>query len=318
MNGNRVVLFDRPAESTIHWLDLANPAAVQRLSVKTGFASNPSDYVELGPDKAYVSRYNHNLGSGRQPFDSGSDVLIIDPSAPAVTGSIDLLPAMDGAPGFLPRPVHMVRSGDFVYVVLQSLSESWEVTSSRLVRLDPASDRIDGVSVLEGLENCEGIALSPALDSIAVACSGDFDDQGVPDIERAGIAIVALPDLTIRQRFAARDLTGRAPQLAMLDYASETRLLFTTTGDEDHGDEIATLDLTSGRADVVLTSPHHAFTLNDARCAPRCGVCFVADAGPAGGQLHRFTVDEGGALVASEPIVVERRFGLPPRYLGRF
>jgi hypothetical protein len=104
----------------------------------------------------------------------------------------------------------------------------------------------------------------------------------------------------------------------MLDYASETRLLFTTIGDADHGDEIVTLDLSSEQADVVLTSPHRAFTLNDARCAPRCGVCFVTDAGPAGGQLHRFTLDESGALVASEPIVVERRFELPPRYLGRF
>src|SRR6185369_1492136 len=89
-----------------------------QLPVGTGFESNPQDYVELDETRAYVSRWGVNEAAGAKPFDSGSDVILVDTRNPAILASIPI-PAEDGLP---PRPSGMVRVQDTVLVVLQRVS----------------------------------------------------------------------------------------------------------------------------------------------------------------------------------------------------
>jgi len=78
------------------------------------------------------------------------------------------------------------------------------------------------------------------------------------------------------------------------------------------------LDLTSGITSVALRSAGEPFTLGGVVCDVRCSVCFVADAKRDGGVVHRFSIDDAGALSADRTIKVETSPGLPPRYLGLF
>jgi hypothetical protein len=76
--------------------------------VDTGFSSYPQDYARVTPHKVYVPRYGQNATPGKQPFDAGGDLLVVDPSEMTITGSIDLrsalgMDAVDGSLGLAPR-----------------------------------------------------------------------------------------------------------------------------------------------------------------------------------------------------------------------
>ena len=118
-----VVLIDRFA-SVLTFLDPRGPTVTFQLSVQTGsLKANPQDYLEVGTDRAYVTRYGRNLDPGREPFDLGSDVLVIDRATPAIVGRIDLdgVTASDD-PDLLPAPNRMVKSGTTAYVLVTSYS----------------------------------------------------------------------------------------------------------------------------------------------------------------------------------------------------
>jgi hypothetical protein len=93
-----VLVDSAQASSRIIWVD-PETAAKHELSVAPGFWSDPRDYAEVAPGKAYVSRYNTNLTPGKVPFDSGNDVLVVDVSGGKIVGSIDMSDALgaDGA-----------------------------------------------------------------------------------------------------------------------------------------------------------------------------------------------------------------------------
>src|SRR6185369_5242395 len=86
--GNAELAFVRPADCQVR----------AQLSVGTGFKANPRDVVRISATKAYVTRYETNGAPGAFPFDGGNDLLIIDPSAPSVTGRVDLSAYATSAP----------------------------------------------------------------------------------------------------------------------------------------------------------------------------------------------------------------------------
>ena len=326
--GGELVLIDGARSSSrLVWID-PETAARRELSVATGFWSDPHDYVRISETKAYVSRYDTNPTPGEVPFDSGGDVLVVDPSSPSITSSIDMTAALgDDRTRAAPDADKIVVAGARAYVLLGALTQDFSGAGapSHLVAIDTSSDVVVGTLVLDGMLDCAGLALSPDAKTLAVFCAGQKIDPAAPsDLGGSGIVLVDVADeATIVKRFAATDV-GAGPVGFFGAFASNTSLVFETFGFDDptsgksQDDTVVELDLASGTTTVVLRSAGEPFTLGGIACDVRCGVCFVADAKRMGGVVHRFALDVAGTLTGDELVKVETNPGLPPRYLGLY
>lgn len=326
--GSRLALVDRAASGPrVLWLDLATGEVARSLDVSTGFPSNPHDYLGISADKGYVARFGHNRDPGQQPFDHGSDVLVVDPTSGQLLDSIDLRGALgpDSA-AQLPRPDKLVMAAGFVYVLLGTLPlRGFSATApSRLVMLDPRTDAVEDVLVLEGLRGCSGMALSPAGRELAVFCSALSDSNGNSQTEFSGVGLVELtPEPRLTRVFGA-EAWGDAPVGSSGAFASDGTLLLTTfgrfsaSGVAEVQDALWALDLRSGQAERWLESDGVPFTLGGVACAPACGQCVAADAQRQGGVVHHYQLGPRGTVSSHATIKVETRLGLPPRDLGRF
>jgi hypothetical protein len=326
VRGSEVVLVDRGKDAgRILWVD-PRTTARRELSVATGFYSNPHDYVAISRTRAYVTRYEANPTPGREPFDAGNDVLVIDPTKPSIEASIDLTPALgSNAARALPRPDKIVVVGGRAFVLLGVTSGTFATTAaSRIAVLDTATDRVGDVVALDGFEGCFGLALAPSGKELAVLCGGkDVRDEATRDLSKSGVVLV---DVTgspkVSKSFRAADF-GDGPVGFFGAYAAPRSLLFQTfgynaTSGASADDLLVQLDLDAGTSSVVLRSAGEAFTLGGVTCDLGCGACFAADAKRQGGVVHRFDVDGAGALGSDRLIKPETRPGLPARYLGLF
>jgi hypothetical protein len=326
--GPELVVINRSPAAFITWVDLETAVVRAQLNVGTGFEANPYDYVPLTTNKAYVTRHAPNFASGREDFDSGNDLLVIDPSVPAITGRVDLMPVLDGeAAGFFPRAGRALVAGGQLRLLALGFDENYlELVDSRIVSIDPETDEITQVLVLEGLQNCQNLALSPDGKELAVACSGPFGADPRDGFPNAGIVRLAIgAELSEIRRYGTGELGGSP--INSLAYASANSLAFTTYGrfNADFSameapDSARRLDLALGELDgaPLRQSNLEPFTLGDIRCAPGVSVCLLADAETDGGVLHRFDVDASGALVDGTLIELERGIGLPPRYIESY
>jgi hypothetical protein len=326
VTAQNIVIIDRTPKGVLHFVDVTSAQVAAELAVGTGFVANPHDYLSLSEHKAYVSRYNSNPNPGKQDDDQGGDVLLIDPTAPAITGRIDLTPAMAGEPAqFTPNPGVLVAVGSRVFALLASFANDYaSATTSRLVELDPSSDSIVSTLLLGGLKGCDALALSPDQTEIAVACTGGDTLSTTPSIAAAGLALVDISGApAVSHQFPASTF-GTNPIGFSVAYLAKNTLIFGTLGHlTDAGavgalDSLLRLDTANGASDEILRSQSQPFTLGDVRCAPACGACFLADAERSGGSVLRFPLDAAGNLATPSAIRAETQIGLPPRYLGAF
>lgn len=326
-DGDELLLIDRFPAAVLTWLEVATGDVRAQLDVRTGFLANPQDALRVGDD-LWVSRYGSNRDPGREPFDAGGDVLVVDPAGPSVRDRIDLSPAMADAPGFLPRSNRLLRLGDDgpVLALLGAYDQSFsDAAPSRLAILDPTGRAIVGRHVLPDLFNCNALV---ALDNtrVAVGCTGLFANftSVIADLSQSGIAVLRYqPDTATfveERRWTGDDLGGPigqnlewAPPLLLTVTYGETN----DTGDEVRPDRFITLDPET--SEVTMIRQGRPFSLGDVRCAlapgEACGGCLLTDA--AAGVLRRYTV-LGPTLDVAETITVDDGIGLPPRYLGRF
>jgi len=315
VNGNELVLLDRYPASVLTWVDVKSAKVESQLSVRSGFQANPHDYLELGPSRAYVTRFEKNPDPAASSLDKGDDVLVVDPTVPRVTGSIDLSAAMaDAGAGFRAAPHRLARAGARVYASLLGESTAWAPAPSRLVELDPKSDALGQVLVFDGLYECNGLAVSPDQSKLVLSCSGRFSGSE-SELGESGLVVVGLyPELHEVGRFPA----DGAPFGFSVAWSDGSHLLANTFGNEATGmpDHLVELDLTTGERRVLLSSDGEPFTLSDVRCGSACGVCFATDAGR--GVLQRFDIDASGRAGAPRAVTVEDGIGLPPRFLGQF
>lgn len=324
--GPEIVVLDRHRTSVLTWVNVETSVVRAQISVATGFASNPRDYVPISSTKAYVTRFEPNFAAGAEPYDAGNDVLIVDPSVPVIAGRIDLMPAMQGEGAtYYPRADRAARIGDRVVVVLAGYAADFtSSSSSRIAVIDVSSDTLVDVVELEGMHGCSGLAVSPKGDEFAVVCAGEFGGDSVATPAGSGVVLLSAGEtIEVRRRLDARQW-AQGPMGFAIAYAGETSLVVTTFGRfaepgvDAQRDALLWIDTGSGQAEVVLRSADDPFTLGEVRCAPVCGVCVLADAGRQGGVVQRIPIDEDGGLGAPEPIVIERDIGLPPRSLGAF
>lgn len=321
-HGAELLLIDRYPASVLTWIGVASGEVRAQLDVRTGFVANPQDALVID-DRLFVSRYEQNPAPGAEPFDAGSDVLIIDPAVPAITGRIELSPAVADAPGFLARPTKLLSLDDGpVLALLSAYDETFsDAAAARLAIIDPAQEKVTAHHVLDGFYNCNTLI---ALDHsrIAVGCTGLFEGftSVVADLSQSGVAVLRWTDggLVEERRWTGEALGGPVGQ----NLTATADQLLTVTFGEDAGngfrpDRLVALDRTSGEVVVLRESETRPFVLGDVSCTlgDGCSSCFLTDA--EAGLLHRYTVGSDG-LTAVGHVDIDDGIGLPPRYLGRF
>ncbi len=313
------VLVDRYPASVLTWVRVEDGAPTRQLSLATGFSSNLQDWIAVSETKGYASRYQANPDPGREPFDGGSDVLVVDPRTPEIVGRIAFDGVLDGADADLvPSPGRMLIASDRLVVLLSVYSTDFTRSGEgRVAVIDVATDRVTAVHLVPGLRGCSALALAPDGESVAVGCSGTFGGDARPSLDDAGVAVLALADGAVTTRVVAADALGAPPGFS-ISFASNGGLLVPTVGhladDRDplQQDAIHLIPI-GGASSTRLLEGVEPFTLGEVRCSTGCGACVVADSGR--GVLHRFTVAEGG-LTAAADVVVEDGLGHLPVYLG--
>jgi hypothetical protein len=319
----RVVLIDQYGTNVLTWADPATAKVYAQLPVGTGFESNPYDYLEIDSTYAYVTRWDQNLAPGKQAFDAGGDVLVVDTQKPAITKSIPM-PVVDSLP---PCPAGLLQVGDTVMVVLQRTSNDFStVGDAMLVGLQ--NEAIAWQTTLTGLKNCDRPVLSPSGKTMAMACEGQLTSTGsVMDASTSALAlydVTTLPPKLIRS-FPIVDQLGSTAQSGVA-WVSETEILGKTQTPlmGSTNNEAFVLDVTTGKATVLLTAHPGAMggkglVYGDVLCDPGCGnVCMLADGDL--GVVQRWSITPGTAtgLTAMSPIDVDPSVGLPPVSLGEY
>lgn len=136
-------------------------------------------------------------------FDEGDDLLIIDPSKPAVTGRIDMSAHATTVAGatLQARPDRALLANGLVYVTLNSLAADFSVAGAgRVAIVDPAADTVAGVIDLPDQTGCSGLAYVEATKRLYVSCGGATSDA----------------DQTAKSALVEIDLSGATPALGKI------------------------------------------------------------------------------------------------------
>src|SRR5690606_16767868 len=163
------------------WIDPTTCKPLRQLDVSTGFYSNPYDVIAVSPTKAYVTRYERNAAPTPDPadHDEGDDLLIIDPSVPAITGRIALSSYAVTVPNatILARPAGALLIEDKLYVMLASLSSDFLAAGhGRLAVVDTATDQVTDTIDIPDFKNCGSMSYVESTKTLVVGCGGSFAD----------------------------------------------------------------------------------------------------------------------------------------------
>ena len=314
---HHLFLLDRYPNGVVTVLDGATFEILGQIPVATGFSANPHDLLWLQADKAYVARNEANPTPGREPFDGGDDLVVVDLEAGAVTGRIPL--GLHADPGLRARPERMQLAGGLVWVILGHLADDFGAAGpARLVAVDPEEDAVVSVLDLPEVENCTGLLHDPARETLYVSCTGLF--TAGPALQVAGAGIVAV-DLTASPPAptllrSAADGLGR-PFGFDLALADGRWLLAVRFGDLAGGipDRLMALDLDGGGAEQVIHEAGSAHGLGGVLADDSGGIVLVGEADPEAPRILRYRVD-GGAFTPDGVIVSHPKSGLPPRHLA--
>lgn len=309
----RVVIIDRYGTDVLTWMNLADASVIAQLPVGTGFDSNPHDYVEVDSTRAFVTRYSTNPAPGKQPFDQGGDLLILDATKFAITGRI-AMPEENSA--LQPCPDGMTWIGSDVVVNLQRFSADFsQVGDGRFVGVSPATNAVEWTVNVAGLQNCGRVAVSPSGNLAAIACSSQ---EKANAWNPAGSDIVVYDSTTTPPNELRRLGVGTRLNAAIqpsIAFATEDAILATTYGgNATPGDTSFAVSATTG-AVTPLSQETQAYVFGAVHCSPGCGdVCLLADA--AANDLQRWQVSSDGGFIALAAATVDPDIGLPPRTIG--
>jgi hypothetical protein len=303
------------------WFDPATCAPLRQLDVSTGFVSNPQDIASASPTKAYVSRLERNAAPTPDPgdHDEGDDLLIIDPSIPAITGRIDLSSYAVAVPGkaIQARPTATRIIGGTLYVALDSANEDFSSFGhGRVVAIDTATDQVTGAIDIAEFKNCTGLSLHPAFESLDVACGGAFSDldQQVAGSGISFVDVLAAPPAETHHQSAA--VFGGLPLAGFSGIALDRALGFGVTAGDfmTTGDQLWTYDATAGTA-AMLTQTADSFVFGNPVLDPSRDLVYMTDATAGHAQIQVFSFANGTGPVAA-PAILAADPALPPRSIA--
>lgn len=287
-NTSEIVVLDRFPRSVLTWLDVTTASVRAQLSVATGFSSNLHDYVQLSHDRALVTRFDSNPRPGREAFDAGGDLLVIDPSRPAILRRIDVASALPKEPPYFPHPDRAVLSGHDVFVVVPYYDSNHYSGSSYLALIDPDTENVRDWLRLPDASGCSGIAPFPNHQGIAVICSGRW--QGTLKASSMSSSVVGVGTsggLHEIWRVQAGSTDGRAFGF-VINFADADHVVLSRQGQLGPpvlNDSIELIDVRTGSRRNLLDSAGQPSSLTVGPCLPSCGQCFFADA--SRGQVVR-------------------------------
>jgi hypothetical protein len=319
---NELVLVDRFGTNVLSFVDAKTATVRAQLPIGTGFDANPQDYLEISEHKAYVPRLSENKEPGREPFDFGSDLLLVDPAVPDIVGSVP----MPHLQGFFPNPVALVQLDDLVLVTLQHARPDFSgMADSEVIAVDTRDDTLRYRLTLSGLQNCGRVEISPSRERLVVACASHVDPRGESlDPAKSGIVLL---DATREppeelQRFSALELAG-GPIQSSLELVTDDLLLFKTQTalGAEQDNQLMSLRPSSGATEVLASAARDAsgagfgIAFLGMSCSAGCGdPCLVADA--SRGRVLRLRV-AGEGLVEDGEIHIDGA-GLPPTGITPF
>lgn len=318
--GNEIVAIDR-GNASLTWLSPETCKPLRQLDVSTGFKANPHDVIGVSSTKAYVLRYELNPTPGAKQFDAGDDILIIDPSKPAITGRIDLAPyAVQGTgPKIQARGDRALVIDGTMYVALSDLSADFQTAGpGRLVMIDTATDKVTGTVDLPDLNNCSGLSFLDDKNTLFVSCQGLFalaDPSSTSGVFAVDVS-ASPPKVT---HIAAATPFGGLPLGSYSGVARDGALGFAVTSGAftpPPTDVLWTFDPVAGTATALSTATEsfvYGIVLVDAGNQR----VYLTDATSTKPQVLEFTYTATGTPKLATGVSVSPA-GLPPREFQRF
>lgn len=309
---NVLVAIDH-ANSALTWIDPKTCTPLRQLDVSTGFYANPHDVIAVSATKAYVTRYEKNATptADTTDRDEGDDLLIIDPSVPAITGRIDL--SSYAGSGVQARPDRARLIDGKLYVLLSNLSGNFSMAAEgRLVIVDTTTDQVSGVVDMPGLKNCGGLSYVESTKTLLVSCGGSFSDAD--QSASSGIAYVdtgASPPAMMRKQdvapFGGRALAGFSG--IARDGAVGFGVTFGNFGGNPT-DQFWVLNAQAGTATKVSDAAE-SFTYGAVLVDTTHDRVYLTDANAAMPRVHIYGYS--GAVAHEAAVNANPDIGLPPR-----
>lgn len=320
--GGGLLVIDR-TNAALTWIDPGTCQPQRQLSVATGFASNPQDVLSISPTKAYVTRNARNEKATPDPedFDEGDDILVIDPSVPAIKGRIALgayATAVEGKE-IKARPDRALLAGGKAYVALSNMSDDYKSAGfGRIAVIDPNSDSVVGTIDLPNLKACRAMGHDAGSNTLVVACSGLYAD-GPAKAATSGIVWVDLgvSPPVVKSVLPASAFGGRALSLERnIIVLSETKGLVISLGEFKAAppDQLWLFDGVAGTARKLADSTA-SFQFGHLVHDRVRNQLLLADAETARPRVRVFGMSDE-TLSEKAAVEVNPSRGLPPRYMA--
>jgi hypothetical protein len=299
--GGKVYVVNRFGQDNIQVVDPAQGFATVR-QFSTGNGSNPQDIVVVSPTRAYVSC----LGL--------ASLLIVDPAAGTVVGSIPLAPFAD-ADG-VPEAARMTRAGGHLFVALQrlvnfapadtSIVAVVDLAADTLLDVDPRRPGVQGIPLV-GRNPVTTFDYDPFGDRLLVGCAGAYGalDGGIEAIPLCTPCDVIDPT---RPRWASAGFVATEQALGG-DVGDIAFLLpghsFAIVSDAAFNTAVVAWSALTGQRTGTVWSPG-GFELTDLAVSPARDELWVCRGGFAAPGLYVFRCGDHAALAG--PLST----GLPP------
>jgi hypothetical protein len=319
--GHPVLVIDRK-NSVLTWLDPATCAPTHQLDVSTGFSANPHDVVGVSPTKAYVTRYGFNPAPTPDPADrdDGDDLLIIDPSVPAITGRIDLSTQVIPVSGAVmkARPDRARLIDGKVFVVLNEINDDFghALGHGRVIAIDTTTDQVIATIDIPELADCADLSYVEASKTLVVLCTGDY--LAADPLQTSGVAYIDLtasPPVEVRHQIASA--FGGRTLGAYSGIANNGGLGFAVTpgvfGGTPH-DRLWSFDVASGRATAV-TDASDSFVYGHVLVDVGHHRLYLTDAADNAPRIQIYDYSSGTATRQSS-VVTDAAHGLLPREIA--
>lgn len=315
-----LILIDRYPNAAITVLDWRSFSPLRQFSVGTGFSANPQDLLVLDEHTAYVTRLNPNPHPGREPYDEGDDILIVDPSNGTIRGRIAMPAPQTNEAGkrLYWRPCRLRRVGSYVYASLNHLSDDYLAAGeAALARIDPTTHTLDRILTYPGLANPVGLSYDAAKDELYVACNGPYFAGNTAQIAQSGL--LALSRASSQEpawrllRRADSDPLRRPFGFEIEHFAG--LVIAVRNGDltAGQGDRLVGVDPDSGDEQTLYTTSS-AYGSGGLLADRFRGLLYLGDADARAPRVVRLKA-VGGRFVQDGATESSPVYGLPPRFL---